>query len=136
MFLLDTNVVSELRRPDRADPRVLAWANDKAPADLFISAITVLEIELGVQQAALRRAPQAEIYRRWLDQQVVPFFRDRILPVDEAVARACGRMQAVKRRPDRDGLIAATAVAHRLTVVSRNVRDFPDVTVLDPWAAH
>lgn len=136
MYLLDTNVVSELRRRDRADPRVTTWADGVAPADLFISVITVLEIELGVQQAVFRAAPQADVYRRWLEEQVIPSFGERILPVDLATARACGRLQVPNRRPDRDALIAATAAAHRLTVVTRNVRDFPDVAVLNPWADH
>jgi len=136
MYLLDTNVVSDLRRRDRADPRVLAWAEGVATADLFISVVTVLEIELGVQRAALRGAPQADIYRRWLEERVIPSFGDRILPVDLTTARICGRLHVPNRRPERDALIAATAMTHRLTVVTRNLRDFPDVPTLNPWADH
>jgi toxin FitB len=135
MFLIDTNALSELRRGERADPGLAAWAAGADPADLFVSAITIFEIELGVAQVARRDAAQGAVLRRWIDTQVMPVFKDRILPVDAAVARRCAQLHVPDPRPQGDSLIAATALVHRLTVVTRNVRDFEPmgVPVLNPW---
>lgn len=137
MYLLDTNVVSELRRRDRADPRVARWADAVDLGDLYLSVVTVLELELGVLAVEARDAAQGRLLRRWLDERVLPAFDGRILPVDAAVAVACARLHVPDRRPERDALIAATAQCHALTVVTRNRRDFAPmgVRVLDPWAA-
>ena len=140
MFVVDTNVVSELRkaRSGKADKRVVAWAGTVTPGALFISAITVLELELGVSLAERRDAVQGELLRGWLDGQVLPAFAGRILDVDVdvAVARRCAALHVPDRRSDRDASIAATALIHAMTVVTRNVADYTPtgVAVLDPWS--
>jgi hypothetical protein len=135
MFLLDTNVLSELRRPERAHRSVLAWASRFKSSDFFLSAMTILEIELGTLRMVRRDRAHAAVLRIWIDQSVVPRFRGRILPIDEAVAQRCARIQAQATRPDRDALIAATALVHGLKMVTRNVADFEacGVEILNPW---
>jgi toxin FitB len=135
MFLLDTNVLSELRRRDRIDPRVAAWAGDIHPSDLFLSAITILEIEAGTLMLERRDKAQGAVLRTWIDSKVMPTFDGRILSVDTAVAQRCARLHVPDPRAERDALIAATALVHRLKVVTRNVADFQGmgVTMLNPW---
>jgi len=137
MFLLDTNVISELRRPDKADGNVAAWAGAAAAASFFLSAISILEIELGTLQIARRDATQGAILRSWIDDQILPRFEGRILPIDTAVARRCARLHVPDPRAERDALIAATALVHGLTVVTRNMADFEPlgVMLLNPWVA-
>lgn len=136
-YLLDTNVVSELRKgPTRIDANVAAWA---APLDMeqqFLSAITVFEVELGIRQLERRDTTQAAILWRWFDLAVLDAFEGRILPVDKDVARLASRLHVPDPRPERDGFIAATALAHGLTVATRNVTDFDPTgaAVFDPWA--
>ena len=135
MFLLDTNVISELRRPEKADRRVVAWAN-AIPADRFyISAISILEIELGALLVARKDAKQGAVLRRWIDDQILTRFEGRVLAIDTAVAQRCARLHGPNSRADRDALIAATALAHGLTVVTRNVADFgpTGVALINPW---
>jgi len=135
MFLLDTNVISELRRPDKADRRVVAWAN-AIPADRFyISAISILEIELGALRLARKDATQGAALRRWIDDQILTRFEGRVLAIDTAVAQRCARLHVPNPRADRDALIAATALVHGLTVVTRNVSDFEPIGValINPW---
>src|SRR5665213_3315360 len=127
MFLLDTNIISELRRPERADPKVLAWASTVNPEDLFLSAITVLEIEVGVLTIMRRDAAQGARLRGWLEERILPGFDGRILAVDVVVARRCAELHVTERRAERDALIAATALVHRLTMVTRNVSDFRSI---------
>ncbi len=135
MFLLDTNVVSELRRPERTDAKVAAWADRAASIDLFLSSITVLELETGVLMLARLDASAAKVIRRWIDDRVFPAFADRILPVDTDVARRCAALNVPDPRPYRDSLIAATALVHHLTLVTRNSADFEPmrVTLFNPW---
>ncbi|HVA13426.1 MAG TPA: type II toxin-antitoxin system VapC family toxin [Stellaceae bacterium] len=135
MYLLDTNVVSELGRRDRTHPNVAAWADAVAPADLFLSAISILEIEAGVLMIERRDPAQGAVLRTWLDGKVLPTFAERILPVDTDVAQRCARLHVPDPRAERDALIAATALVHRLTLVTRNVADFQPmgVAVLNPW---
>ena len=137
MFLLDTHVVSELRRArtGRADPGVLAWAEQADPAALFLSVVSLHELELGVRLKQHRDSRQGQLLRQWLDQQVVPSFAGRILPIDEAVARCSAALHVPDSCPLRDGLIAATALVHAMVVVTRNVGDFlpTGVEVLNPW---
>ena len=137
MFLLDTNVLSELRRPDKANPGLVAWAASVEPGSLFVSAITLFEIELGAAQAARKDAEKGALLRAWIDGKIMPVFHDRIIPVDALVAQRCAALHVPDPRPQRDSLIAATALVHRLTVVTRNVRDFEPmgVRLLNPWAA-
>jgi len=138
MFLLDTNVVAELRRAGtgRADPGVVAWAEQADPAALFLSVVSLHELELGVRLKQHRDPRQGQLLRQWLDQQVVPAFAGRILPIDEAVARCSAALHLPDPRPLRDGLIAATALVHAMVVVTRNVGDFlpTGVEVLNPWS--
>jgi predicted nucleic acid-binding protein len=135
MFLLDTNVVSELRRPERANRNVLAWAGTIPAANFFLSAISILEIELGVLLIERRDAAQGAILRAWIDDQILPRFEGRVLAVDTAVAQRCARLHVPDPRAERDALIAATAIVYGLTVVTRNIADFEPlgVAVLNPW---
>lgn len=137
MFLLDTNVVSELRkaRAGRADKNVTSWAAGTSAATMFISVITIQELEIGVLLAERRDPTQGAILRRWLEQQVLPAFDGRMIPVDTAVARRSATMHVPDPRPIRDSLIAATALVHGLSVVTRNVSDFVPMgpEVIDPW---
>lgn len=139
MFLLDTNVVSELRKAPagRADAGVVAWAASVPAADLYISAITVLELELGILQLLRRDAVQGAPLRRWMNEHVLPAFASRVLPVDVPVALRAAQLHVPDRRAERDCLIAATALVHGLTVVSRNGADFraTGAALLDPWRA-
>lgn len=137
MFVLDTNVVSELRKAKagKADRNVAAWAS-KVPADsLFVSAITILELETGVLLVQRRDPRQGALLRAWLDQYVLPAFSGRVLPVDTAVAQRCAALHVPDPRSDRDALIAATALVHHMTVVTRNVADFAatGAPLLNPW---
>ncbi len=138
MYLLDTNVVSELRkiRLGKADAHVAAWADSVDAADLYLSAITVQELEIGVLLAERRDPSQGAVFRVWLNSHVLPAFEDRILAVDTAVAQRSARLHVPDPRPVRDGLIAATALVHSMTVVTRNVADFEPmgVQILNPWA--
>jgi len=137
MYLLDTNVVSELRkvRLGKADLHVADWADSIDAADLYLSAITVQEIEIGVLLAERRDPSQGAIFRAWMNDHVLPAFTGRILTVDTAVALRSARLHVPDPRPVRDGLIAATALVHGMTVVTRNVADFEPtgVPTLNPW---
>lgn len=139
MFLLDTNVVSELRkvRAGKADRNVAAWIRPIAAGRLFLSAIVVQELEVGTLLAERRDPTQGAILRAWLDEHVLPAFAERILPVDTAVARRSAALHVPDPRRIRDGLIAATALVHGMTVVTRNLGDFvpTGVSVLNPWEA-
>ncbi len=137
MFLLDTNVLSELRRRDRTDAHVAAWA-DAVDADMmFLSAITVLEIEFGSRLVARRDAVQGATLRQWIDGKVLPAFAGRILAVDTAVAQRCAALHVPDPRAERDALIAATALVHNLKVITRNTVDFKatGVALINPWEA-
>ncbi|CAD6873095.1 type II toxin-antitoxin system VapC family toxin [Methylomonas fluvii] len=139
MYVLDTNVVSELRkiRIGKADANVAAWADSVDAADLFLSAITLMELELGVLSIKRKDASQGAVLRAWLEQQVLPEFSERTLPVDTAVALRCARLHVPDKRGERDALIAATALVHGMALVTRNVADFQatGVTILNPWEA-
>jgi hypothetical protein len=137
MFLLDTNVVSELRRPERANANVRAWASG-TPAELYaISVVTVLELERGIVLVERRDAMQAAVLRRWLEREILTPLADRILSIDTAIARRCANLRVPDPCPERDALIAATALTLGLTVVTRNVGDFEPmgVTLRNPWLA-
>jgi predicted nucleic acid-binding protein len=138
MFVLDTNVVSELRkaRTGKIDPNVAAWAESMDAADLFVSSITIMELELGILSVERRDAVQGSVLRSWLEQHVLPEFSGRTLPVDTAVALRCARLHVPDKRGERDALIAATALVHGMTVVTRNVADFEPtgVQIINPWS--
>jgi len=137
MYLLDTNVVSELRkvRAGKADVRVAAWADSVDVADLFLSAISVQELEIGVLLVERRDPAQGAMLRTWLDGHVLPAFAGRILAIDTAVALRSARLHVPDPGPLRDSFIAATALVHGMTVVTRNIADFEtaDVPLLNPW---
>ncbi|HET6560380.1 MAG TPA: type II toxin-antitoxin system VapC family toxin [Marmoricola sp.] len=133
-FLLDTNVVSELRRPS-ADERVVAWASARPKSNAFLSVVTIREIEAGVLLVERRDEKHGSLLRTWLEESVLRGYAERILPVDLAVARRAAALHVPDPRPERQALIAATALTHGLTVVTRNVADFEPmgVDVLNPW---
>lgn len=136
-LLLDTNVVSELRKigDGKADANVVAWIEAEDAARFYVSAITMLELERGVLGVQRRDAAQGARLRSWLDNHVRPEFAGRILPVDDVIATRCAHLHIPDRRNEVDALIAATALVHGMTVVTRNVRDFEGtgVIVVDPW---
>lgn len=137
MYLLDTNVVSELRkvRAGKADARVAAWADSVDAVDLFLSTITIQELEIGVLLAERRDPTQGAMLRAWFDHHVLPAFAGRVLAVDIAIARRSARLHVPNPRPLRDSFIAATAMVYGLTVVTRDVGDFESagVPILNPW---
>jgi len=138
MLVLDTHVVSELRkvRLGKADANVAAWAQSVDAADLFVSAITIMELELGVLLIERKNATQGAVLRTWLEQRVLPEFSGRTLSVDTAVAQRCARLHIPDKRAKRDALIAATALVHGMSVATRNVADFKPtgVALVNPWA--
>ena len=138
MLLLDTNVVSELRkvRLGSADPNVAKWSGTLNTADLFVSAITIQELAIGVLLAERRDPAQGAVFRQWLDHRVLSAFDGRILPVDAAVARRAAQLHVPDPRPINDAFIAATALVHGMTVATRSVADFAatGVRLLNPWA--
>ena len=139
MYLLDTNVVSELRKvkSGKAHPNVSAWADRVDAGDLYLSVITIFELEIGVLLAERRDPLQGALLRTWFNTHVLPAFGERILAVDMAVSQRSARLHVPDPRPFRDCLIAATALVHGMTVVTRNVADFEPtgVHILDPWSA-
>lgn len=133
-FLLDTNVVSELRRGDHANAGVISWFDDQAPRALFLSVMTIGEIRQGIEQLRTRDARQAALLDRWL-KGLGEFYEDRLLYLDGDVTEEWGRLRARRNAPVVDSFLAATARVHDLTLVTRNTRDFRslDVPVLNPW---
>jgi toxin FitB len=147
MYLLDTNVISELRRAKKTHPNVRKWAEALPSASLYISVISVLELEIGIlllqrrdhdrRDNDRRDKDQGAILRAWMDRHVLPTFSGRILSIDTAVAQRCATLHVPNTHSDRDALIAATALVHGLTVVTRNVADFErtGVGVVNPWGS-
>lgn len=137
MYVLDTNVVSELRkvRAGKAAPNVAAWADSVDASALYVSAITIMELELGVLAVERNDSAQGAMLRSWMEYHVLPEFSGRTLSVDTSVALCCARLHVPDRRSERDALIAATALVHGMTVVTRNAADFAPtgVAVLNPW---
>jgi hypothetical protein len=137
MYLLDTNVISELRKAKsgKIDRHVNKWAGSISNSALFLSVVTILELEIGILLLERRDRKQGAVLRAWMNDHVLPAFSDRILPVDTAVAQRCAALHVPDPRSDRDALIAATALVHGLIVVTRNGKHFnpTGVTVLNPW---
>lgn len=137
MLLLDTNVISELRKvhTGKADVQFAQWADRLILPELYMSVISLMELETGVLRIERRDVQQGQLLRQWLDQQVLPAFEKRILAVDRQVALACARLHVPDPRSERDALIAATAITHGMTVATRNISDFKEtgVRLLNPW---
>jgi predicted nucleic acid-binding protein len=138
VYLLDTNVLSELRKAPsgRVNPEVVSWFSQLAPHQLYISVITLMELEVGILQVERRDGPQGSRLRHWLTTQVMPAFDGRILPVDAVVVSRCAQLMVPNPQAPWDALIAATALAHNLTVVTRNIRDFQasGAQLHNPWS--
>ena len=137
MYLLDTNVISELQKIPlaRADLHVERWAKTTQASDLFISVITVEELEIGVRLALRQNADQGAVLQRWLHHYVLPAFQGRILAIDAAIALRSAALHVPNPRPIRDAFIAASAGVHHMQVVTRNTADFmgTQVSVINPW---
>ena len=137
MYLLDTNVISELRKvgDGKADSAVVAWVSGVDAGEMFISALTLMELEIGILRVERRDAAQGARLRAWFETQVCPEFEDRTLSVDSTIARRCARLHVPDPKSERDALIAATALEHGLTVVTRNIADFAatGVSLINPW---
>jgi toxin FitB len=138
MILLDTNVVSELRKvhSGKADPAVSTWAADVDSGQMFISVVTIHELEHGVLLAERSDPDKGQLLRAWLDRSVGAAFAERIMPIDEAVARRAAALHVPDPAPFRDALIGATALVHGMTVATRNTRDFerfPELDLVNPW---
>ena len=137
MYLLDTNVISELRKATQPsiDGRVLEWAQDTPPGLMWASAISLFELELGVLRAERKDAKKGRVLRNWLNGQVLAAFEGRIIAVDARVAILAAQLHIPDPQPERDALIAASAMVHGLTVVTRDEKDFRPlgVATLNPW---
>jgi len=135
MYLLDTNVVSELRRPERAAPAVVAWAASVPQDQTFLSVISVYELEVGVQRKERSDAAQGAVLRAWLSGQVMSEFADRILDLDADTAVMAATLVANHALDAADAYIAASAITRQLTVVTRNVKHFcaTQALIINPW---
>lgn len=137
MFLIDTNVLSELRKRSRIDLNVASWFRTQDKLRLYLSVVTILEIEIGARRMQRRDPRQGQVLRDWIDRSVVPTFGPRILDINRAIMIRCAELHVPDPRPDHDALIAATAHVYRLTLVTRNVRDFSKmgIPVFNPFEA-
>ena len=134
-FLLDTNVLSELRKKSRCDPKVKAWQSSVSIESCYVSVISLMEIRHGILSAARRNTEFADILQEWYEQQVKKSFASRTLPLTLEISERCSELLAGRTRGLADNLIAATALIHQLTLVTRNIADFSDtgVKILNPW---
>ncbi len=137
MYLLDTNVISELRKQTsgKADMNVVTWAKSVPADSLYLSVITLMELEMGVLSIQRKDTQQGNLLRMWLDSQVIPAFANRTIPIDVPTAQCCAALHIPDPRSERDALIAATAIDNGMTVVTRNLADFEStgVKLLNPW---
>lgn len=137
MYVLDTNVVSELRKASagKAGSNVVLWAMGVLPGALFLSVISVLKLERGILLIDWRDPAQGAVLRNWLDNQVLRTFSGRVLPIDTVVAQRRAWLRVPDPRAERDALIAATALVHGMAVVTRNAADFESagVRIINPW---
>ncbi|HFC29605.1 MAG TPA: type II toxin-antitoxin system VapC family toxin [Oceanospirillales bacterium] len=137
MYILDTNVISELRKAKtlNADPNVVQWASSIELPLLFISVITVMELEMGVLLIERKDKIQGQMLRHWLESHVLKAFENRILPINTQTAQCCAKLHVPNPRSDRDALIAATGMVNKMTVVTRNINDFKltKVALINPW---
>ena len=137
MYLLDTNVISELRKvgDGKANDAVVAWVSGIDAGEMFISALTLMELETGILRIERRDFEQGTRLRVWFETQVCPEFEDRTLSIDAAIARRCAQLHVHDPKSERDALIAATALENGLTIVTRNIADFASTGALlvNPW---
>ncbi|MGI2027302.1 type II toxin-antitoxin system VapC family toxin [Endozoicomonas acroporae] len=137
MYLLDTNVVSELRKcsTGKGNPAVSRWAGSVVPNELYLSVISLLEIEMGILLKERKDPQQGKVLRAWMDQRMLPAFEGRILVLDTPIALHCARLHIPNPKSERDAMIAATAIIHQMTVVTRNIRDFEQsgAKLFNPW---
>ena len=135
MILLDTNLVSELRKAARGDANLIQWGNAQRATSLFVSVITIMELEIGVRRLERRDPRQADVLRLWLETRVLPSFASRVVPFDTAIARRCAALHVPDPKPERDAMIAAMALVHGFTLATRNAADFrPMLTdIINPW---
>lgn len=135
MYLLDTVTLSASRHPDKAPPGLADWIVRTNPSQIYLSAISLLEVSVGARRLWRRDPRQADMLTRWILDLVLPEFSGRILAFDKTVALRCSTLHVPDPRPERDAMIAATALVHGLIVVTRNVRDFASmgVPIFNPW---
>ncbi len=137
MYVLDTNVISEFRKlgNNTCHPNVLSWSNKSGETSFYLSAITLMELEIGCLSLMRRDIPQATVLRSWIYDYVLAAFRDRILAFDQVSAQICATLHVPDRKPERDAMIAAIALRHGFILVTRNIRDFQGtgVRLLNPW---
>ena len=135
MFIIDTNVISELRKRDHADRKVLAWADNADDRLFYLSSITIFEVRYGALRVQRRDKVQGGLMLEWLQRDILDAFAGRILPIDTEVAAECAALHVPDPKPERDAFIAATALVHGMAVVTRNVRDFAPmgVRMVNPW---
>jgi len=137
MFLLDTNVISELRKAGdgKADANVIAWLSSMDAARFYISAVSLMELELGILRLERRDRIQGTKLRTWMNSHIMPEFSEQTLPIDTTVALRCAQLHVPDPRPERDAFIAATALVHGMTIVTRNIADFQPmgVNLINPW---
>ena len=133
-YLIDTNVISEIRKGDRANAQVVAWWSAVAEDELWMSTLVLGEIRKGIERTRRRDPPKARALEQWLDT-LTTHFENRALAVDTAVAEAWGRLNGPRPLPVVDSLLAATAIVHGLTLVTRNTADIEGtgVATLNPW---
>jgi len=135
-LLLDTNVVSELRKPEsKRNPQVTEWARGKDFRNSYLSVITITELKVGILRAKRRDLIQSEILRKWLESNILDNYKGRILNIDTEIAQYAAALQVPDKHQLADAYIAATALAHKLTLATRNVEDFLDtgVQIENPW---
>ena len=135
MYLLDTNIISETRRPDRTNPALKAWLAKQAQSGLYTSAVVMMELERGVLGMERKDKAQGAVLRRWLDNIIKPAFSGRILPADADTATVCAALHIPDKAPENDAWIAATAKQHGLTLATRNIKDFEHsgVKLINPF---
>ena len=135
IYLLDINVISELRKGYKADPHVIAWAASVEASLLFVSVVSIEEIELGIRSLCRKDEASGNLMLHWLENILLPTFSGRILPITLDVVRISAPLHVPNPGPIRDYLIAATARAHRMTVITRDINDFErtGVNLVNPW---
>lgn len=137
MFILDTNVVSELRKAPagKADVNVVKWASSVPSSSLYVSVITLMELQTGILLKERKDYEQGQLLHAWFNTKVLSAFENRVIPIDKDVALKCAAFHVPRRRPDRDTFIAVSAIVHGMTVVTRNIKDFDGTKAeaLNPW---